>query len=99
MNRRKFITTNAIAGTGLLVASPLTSLFAFNGSPNEKVIMGIIGTNGRGSSLISMFEHVPNVEIGYICDVDENVLNRTIADVEKKTGRKPKGYKDLRKLL
>jgi hypothetical protein len=67
--------------------------FALNGSPNEKVVIGVIGTNGRGEYLSKIFADVPNAEVGYICDVDENVLNRTIAEVEKKTGKKPKGFK------
>ena len=86
--RRNFLKSTALATTGMLLTNPFSNLFAFNGSPNEKVIIGVIGTNGRGAYLANIFAGMPNVEVGYICDVDEIVLNKTIAEVEKKTGKK-----------
>ena len=59
----------------------------------------MVGTNSRGFYLAKMFAQLPGVEVGFICDVDENVLNKTIAEIEKLTGKKPKGFKDVRKLL
>ncbi len=95
-NRRDFMQQTALAGAGLL-ASP--NLFAFTGSPNEKLIIGAVGTNSRGFFLAKMFAQIPNVEIGYVCDVDSNVVDKTVAEIEKMTGKKPKGFKDVRKLL
>jgi predicted dehydrogenase len=46
-----------------------------------------------------MFAKLPNVEVGFVCDVDSKVLEKTIADIEKTTGKKPKGYTDIRKML
>ena len=94
--RRDFVKQSALAGAGLFLASPL---FSFNGSQNEKVVLGIVGTNSRGLYLAKMFAQLPGVEVGFICDVDENVLNRTIAEIEKQTGKRPQGLKDVRKLL
>ena len=99
IHRRNFIRTTALAGAGVLVAKPLSPLLAFNGSPGEKVVVGVVGTNSRGATLANIFAGTTNVEVGYICDVDENVLNKTLALIEKKTGKRPKGYKDVRKLL
>src|SRR6478609_1663705 len=99
IHRRNFIRSTALAGAGVLVAKPFSPLLAFNGSPNEKVIVGVVGTNSRGATLANIFASTPNVEVGYICDVDENVLNKTLALIETKTGKRPKGYKDVRKLL
>ncbi len=59
----------------------------------------MIGTNSRGFYLARMFAQLKDVEVGYICDVDQNVLNRTIAEIEKLTGKKPNGERDVRKLL
>ncbi len=94
--RRDFIKQSAYTGAGVFLASPLLS---FNGSQNEKVVLGVVGTNSRGFFLAKMFARLPGVEVGFICDVDENVLNKTIAEIEKVTGKKPKGFKDVRKLL
>jgi hypothetical protein len=46
----------------------------FHGSPSEKVVVGVVGTNSRGATLANIFAGTTNVEVGYICDVDENVL-------------------------
>ena len=99
IHRRSFLKSTALATTATVFTSPLSTLLAFNGSPNEKVIVAVIGTNSRGASLANILAGMPNVEVGYICDVDENVLNKTIAEVEKKSEKKPKGFKDLRKLM
>jgi predicted dehydrogenase len=95
-NRRDFLKKSALASAGILT-SP--NLFAFKGKPNEKVVIGIMGTNSRGAFLTQSFAKLPNVEIGFICDVDNNVLNRTLHDVEKQTCKKPKGFTDIRKML
>ncbi len=95
-NRRAFMQQTALVGTGILAAP---NLFAFQGSPNEKIVMGVVGTNSRGLFLAKMFAKLPNVEVAYICDVDSKVLEKTIAEIQKDTGKKPQGFKDVRKLL
>ncbi|MEO8474825.1 MAG: Gfo/Idh/MocA family oxidoreductase [Chryseolinea sp.] len=95
-NRRTFIKQSAAASAGLFVAP---NVFSFQGSPNEKVVMGVMGTNSRGLYLAKMLAKQPNVEVAYICDVDENVTAKTIAEIEKETGKKPTGIKDVRLLL
>lgn len=95
-NRRDFIKQSTLAGAGILLAP---SVFSLGKSQNEKVIVGVVGTNSRGHYLARMFAQLPNVEVGYICDVDQLVLDKTIAEIEKLTGKKPKGEKDVRKLV
>jgi predicted dehydrogenase len=96
MKRRDFISRSALA-TGALFTAP--NVFAFKGSPGNKVIVGVMGTNGRGEYLATLYSALPDVEVGYICEVDENVLNRTIEKIKSLTGKAPKAYKDVRKLL
>jgi predicted dehydrogenase len=95
-NRRTFIKQSALAGAGLFVAP---RVFGFKGSPNNKVIVGMVGTNSRGFALTRMFAKNPDTEVAYVCDVDSNVIDKTVAEVEKITGKKPKGVGDIRKLL
>jgi len=94
--RRDFIRQSALAGAGILFAP---SIFSMPTSQTDKVIIGVVGTNSRGLYLARLFAQLPNVEVGYLCDVDANVLTKTIAEIEKVTGKKPKGEKDVRKLL
>ena len=95
-NRRQFIKQSALASSGIFIAP---HVFSFQGSPAEKVVIGVMGTNSRGLYLAKMLAKLPDVEVGYICDPDENVLAKTIAEIEKQTGKKPTGYKDVRKML
>lgn len=95
-NRRDFIKQTALVGAGVLTSS---NLFAYRGSPNEKVVLGIMGTNSRGLFLAKTFAKLPNVEIAYICDPDANVLEKTRSEIEKITGKKPQGFADVRKML
>ncbi len=98
-NRRDFLKSTSLIGAGALLAPYLSAMPFFKGSPNEKVVIGAVGTNSRGFFVARMFAKLPNVEVGFVCDVDSNVVEKTIADIEKTTGKKPKGYTDIRKML
>ena len=89
MNRRHFLHT----------AAGLAALSMQAVSANDKVTLGFIGVRGRGKSLAARFAALPDVDIAYMCDVDERVLPRAAAGVEKISGQKPKLVGDLRRLL
>jgi len=95
-NRRSFIKQSMLTTAGIMA---MPSVFSFQGSPNEKIVMGVMGTNSRGFFLATMLAKLPNVEIAYICDVDSQVVDKTTAAIEKITGKKPKGITDIRKLV
>jgi len=100
INRRNFIKATSVTSLSYLLAPQLSRASGiFPGSPNEKIVMGMMGTNSRGAYLTKAFASLANVEIGYICDVDSKVLERTIDDVYKLTGKKPQGFTDIRKML
>jgi predicted dehydrogenase len=99
MQRRRFIQNVAVTGTSFLVGTGLSASAFYKGSPNKKVVLGIMGVNGRGSFLAQKLATIPNAEIGYICDVDSIVMAKCIADIEKITGKKPIGITDIRQLL
>jgi predicted dehydrogenase len=48
---------------------------------------------------IAGYLSLPNAEIACICDVDSRAVEKGIAAVAKKQDRKPKGVKDLRRVL
>ena len=101
-SRRKFLQTSALAGASIFFSfSPLEALAAHRKkiSPNDKIHFGVIGCNGMGWSNMRAHLSMDQVECVALCDVDDKVLERRAADVEKARGRKPALYKDYRKLL
>jgi predicted dehydrogenase len=96
MNRKTFIYQSTLASAALLVPK---SVYSFTGSPANKVVIGVMGTNGRGGFLATSFAKLPDVDVAYICDVDQNVLSKTIESVSKISAKKPEGFTDIRKML
>ena len=85
----------AAAGGGLAISSPRRVLGA-----NDRVRVAICGVRGRGFDHVKFAAQIPNVEIAAICDVDENVWRKRLADMEKRNIPKPANYyTDVRKLL
>lgn len=99
MERRQFIQTASVAGTTFLVGPKLSAYGFYKGSPNDKVIVAMMGVNSRGEFLAKQLASFPEVEIAYICDVDSKVLDRVIPEVEKISGKRPQRVTDIRKLL
>src|SRR5919112_800302 len=102
--RRDFLynSSKAIAATGLsgLADSPL--LAAATGkriSDNDKLVFALIGCRSMGFGDLENALKQPGVECGALCDVDDSILQKRSADVEKIQGKKPQLYKDYRKLL
>lgn len=98
-DRRAFLKTSAAAGAGLFVAGRPFPLFAFDGSPNEKVVVAVMGVYGRGEVLMQNFAVHPNAEVAYVCDVDERAMAKGVAMASKLQARAPKGVKDFRRVL
>jgi predicted dehydrogenase len=101
-DRRLFLTSGATAAA--LAASSLahSSSRAFaqeQESANEKIVMGIMGVNGRGSAIARGMMAETNTEIGYICDVDQRALGRVAESVGQSQGTKPKEVTDFRRIL
>lgn len=97
--RRKFLKNTAITTAGLgLVPAFSTALNSC--APSDRINVGLIGCNGMGFSDLSEFLKHPEVECLALCDVDESVLNRRAADVEKIRGAKPANlYRDWRRVI
>jgi predicted dehydrogenase len=93
--RRTFLQHSALAA-GVLAYSSLTRAAD---SPGEAVVLGVIGTNGRGSALASSFAAVGGARIAYVCDVDERVIDKAASAVEGKQPLSPKRVGDLRRIF
>lgn len=68
-------------------------------SANDVIRVGVIGVRGRGQEHINQFENHPRAQVVALCDVDENVLSGSLERLNQVTGRKNKGYRDLRDLI
>jgi predicted dehydrogenase len=99
-SRRDFIGNSMLvaAGAGLYSTLPFPGFKNVLGA-NDKLVAGAIGINGMGFADLQAFLKQPNTECAAICDVDENVLNKRAAEIEKIQGKKPALFRDFRKLL
>ena len=99
INRRKFIKLTGAAGLGLGVMGSSAAVLG-NSKPNETINVAIMGTNGRGRALARGFARHPDVEITYICDVDDDAITLGLEAVkEGGQSREPQGVKDFRNSL
>src|SRR6185436_9502690 len=67
-------------------------------APSNKVVLAVMGVNSRGSYLAKSYSQLPNVEIAYICDVEDKAIANGL-DALKDAPRKPTIVKDIRKLV
>ncbi len=99
-SRRQFLGKSAKTALAMgMLASPFTSVSSRAMGANERITVGLIGGNGMGFWDLSAAMRVEGVECAAICDVDEDVLNKRIAEITQSQGKKPEGYGDFRKLL
>jgi predicted dehydrogenase len=99
MKRRNFIkgSGTALAGGLLLPSSFLSASPRF--AANDKVAIAVIGCNGMGWSNVNSLLKMPDVDLVAICDVDNNVIQKRLADYAKLRKNIPKTYTDYRELL
>jgi predicted dehydrogenase len=98
--RRTFVHTSAKSALALAAgAAILPRALAVGKSPNDKVLLALIGAGGRGSMLARSFSQVPNLEFKYVCEVNEANGRELIKDLEKAQGRAPKRLADFRQAL
>jgi predicted dehydrogenase len=98
VTRRDFLRQTSVLTGGLAALGGTFSVGAAQ-SPNEKVVVAIIGCNARGLAHIAGYLPLANAEIGYVCDVDSRAIAKGLAAVAKKQKKEAKGVKDFRSIL
>ncbi len=96
MKRRHFLQAAAATWAAGTLG---TSARAEQAAPNDRIGVAVAGIRGRGGALLALLDAQPDVEVRYVCDVDESVLNRQAAAVAESTGRRPEAIKDFRRAL
>lgn len=102
-NRRNFLKTLTVGSAGVLVGGTALGFTpkSYNriiGS-NNRINIGMIGTNSRGFYLTEEFSRAKNTNMMALCDVDASVIARTSKRINELTGNNPKEEKDIRKFL
>src|SRR5437867_2299095 len=85
MNRRTFIKNTSLASAGITILN--FPVFGKN-APSNKVIVAVMGVNSRGAYLAKSYAQLPNVEVAYICDVEEKAIANGF-EALKEAPRKP----------
>jgi predicted dehydrogenase len=97
--RRDFLKKATAVGVSALAASRGSPLFALEGSPAEKMVVAVMGLNGRGMVHLQDFARGANTTVGYLIDVDSTVLNKAAAEISKLQSTPPKLVGDFRRAL
>jgi predicted dehydrogenase len=85
MKRRSFL----LAGT---------AVFAAGAAPSDQIRLGVIGSGGRGTFVMSVFQKDPAVRVSAICDVYEPNLEKALSAASK-AGSTAKAYRNYKELL
>ncbi|WP_298411617.1 Gfo/Idh/MocA family oxidoreductase [Hydrotalea sp.] len=95
MQRRKFIEQVSLASAGVTILNfPVFGKL----TPSNKVVVAVMGVNSRGAYLAKSFSQLPNVEVAYICDVEDGAIKNGL-DALKNAQRRPIVVHDIRKLV
>ncbi len=94
LNRRDFVKLSSAGIAAAAVLSGSTSQAARGA--NDKLVVALIGCGGRGTGDAGQFRKLPNVEVGYVCDVDANRLASAAKTFNLAAG---KAVNDLRRVL
>lgn len=101
-SRRTFLSDSFfLAALTAASAGQSAPVFATPRTPKrfaDKVRMAVIGVNGRGKAHMESYLSNPKSEVVAICDVDLSKAEAAAAIVEKKSGKRPKIFQDLRKV-
>lgn len=68
-------------------------------APSDQVVLGVIGSGGRGTLVMTVFQKDPAVRVGAICDVYEPNLEKALSTAARTPGSRPKAYRNYKQLL
>ncbi|MDX1951226.1 MAG: Gfo/Idh/MocA family oxidoreductase [Verrucomicrobiota bacterium] len=97
VSRRKFSRDATVATIGTIVYGAIKSN-SLAQPASEKLRVAVMGL-GRGMDLAQAALALPNTEITFLCDIDDERIARGQKILESKFSRKPKGEKDIRQVL
>jgi predicted dehydrogenase len=75
------------------------AMTAHTASPADQIVLGVIGSGGRGTLVMTTFQKDAAMHVGAICDVYEPNLERAASTAAKAGGAAPKLYRNYKELL
>jgi predicted dehydrogenase len=97
LNRRRFL--QAAASTGLALGLAAQPGRAAEPAVSDKLVVGVMGTGGRGTGLAKAYAQQPGVTVAYVCDVDKGRAGRAADEVAKVAEKAPQAVQDFRRIL
>jgi predicted dehydrogenase len=88
-----------LKGAGLGAAAWALSAGAARSAAGSRILAAVIGTGGMGTHHVRQLAARKDVEIAYVCDVDQKQLAGAARLAETGSGKAPKAVKDLRQVL
>jgi predicted dehydrogenase len=67
--------------------------------PADQITLGVIGSGGRGTFVMGVFQKDPALRVAAICDVYEPNLENALSVASKVAGTHPKPYRNCKELL
>src|SRR5919199_2902914 len=106
IDRREFLRAASAAGVSLAMTNRFPSpAILSHRSANERVTVAVMGLNSRGMVHAQNFARLSNSEVGYLCDVDANVLAKAQAAMQAQpatqqgSANAPRAVGDFRRAL
>jgi len=101
MTRRSFVNRSIESATAL--AATTSALSAAQPAPapsaNDKVVLALVGAGGRGRMVIKNMATLENVEVKYVCDVEDKRGAAAVGELEKLQGSAPQFVNEMREVL
>ena len=68
-------------------------------APSDQITLGVIGSGGRGTFVMGVFQKDSALRVGAICDVYEPNLENALSAAGKRQRGNPKAYRNYKELL
>lgn len=94
LSRRDFLGTSSIGGAALALG--LSSQAALG--KDDEVVLGFIGTGGRGRFLLQQAVKLPGIRFGAICDLKQSAMDQAMKILAEQS-TKPKMYTDFKQMI
>lgn len=100
MKRRDFIGKTMIGTAGITLGSSFMTLSSSFQGANDKIVLALIGSGGRGlGTIISTCKVNANVVIKTVCDVKTTRVEAALNTIEKELGYKPGSTKNMKEIF
>ena len=102
ITRRRFLEDSMLAAAAAAAAAPPLPGWAQeqkSGSPGNRLRVALLGCRIRGRQHAQELGHLPDCEIVYVCDPDQELASELAAAVEKQQGKAPKAVRDMRRVF